>query len=304
MVQKIFTVLLASWLLLMMSTYSLAAVLPVSSSPFILRNSWYSKTDTWYSIEQDKPDVTAFVRNIPPDFTVVGGEYYQNDQTFADLYFQNVDKSDLTYFGGSYLFESGFFVGLNYLKVAPSTTTQLSPGYRVKFKKSGYVALSFDYLSNDYSDTHDIVSYDVDFKLFPKNMKICGELSLPKEGNDPFVNFNANYKVNKRLVVGVDYMSQGGDSAYSAGLTYRVQPFIIDAMLGKTFTENYYQLAGMDNLKNYSIGALYQKYQNDSDPGITIQGKYHLTNGDLILKYTFHNDSYDQVTVLAYERKL
>jgi hypothetical protein len=303
MVQKIFTLLLASWLLLIMSTYSLGAVLPVSS-PFKLGDSWYTKTDTWYSIKQNKPEVNAYARIIPPDFSVVGGEYYRNDQTFADLYFQNISKSNMTYFGGSYLFESGFFVGLNYLKVAPTTETLLSPGYRFKVKEQGYVAVSFDYLSNDDSNTNDIVSYDVDFKLFPKNMKIYGDISLPKEGNDTVVNLNANYKVNNKLVAGAAYMSQGNDNAYSAGLTYTVKSFIIDAKLGKTFIENYYQLAGMDNLKNYSIGALYQKYQNDSAPMITIQGKYHLTNADLILKYTFHNESYDQVSVLAYERKL
>jgi hypothetical protein len=144
----------------------------------------------------------------------------------------------------------------------------------------------------------------VDFKLFPKNMKICGGISLPKEGNDTVINLNANYKVNKSLVAGAGYMSQGSDNAYSAGLTYRVKSFIIDTKLGKNFIENYYQLAGMDNLKNFSIGALFQKYQYDSVPGITIQGKYHLTNADLVLKYTIQNDSYDQVTVLAYERKL
>jgi hypothetical protein len=303
MVQKISTLLLASWLLLIMSTYSLGAV-QTMSSPFELGDSWYSKTDTWYSIKQDKPDVNTYVRNTTPDFSVVGGEYYQNDQTFADLYFQNINRSNMTYFGGSYLFESGFFVGLNYLKLAPTTETLLSPGYRFKVKEQGYVAVSFDYLSNDYSNTNDIVSYDVDFKLFPKNMKICGEINLPKEGNDTVINLNANYKVNNRLVAGADYMSQGSDNAYSAGLTYTVKSFIIDTKLGKTFIENYYQLAGMDNLKNFSIGVLYQKYQNDSDPGITIKGKYHLTNANLILKNTFQNDSYNQVTVLAYERKL
>jgi hypothetical protein len=303
MIQKIFPLFIASCLLFTLSSYSSGAVLPVSS-PFRLGNAWYSKTDTWYSIKQDRPDISAYARSISPDFSVIGGEYYQNDQTFADLYFQNIAKSDLTYFGGSYLFKSGFFAGLNYLNVDPTTETLFSPGYRFKVKKNGYVAVSFDYLSNDYSNTHDIVNYDVDFKLFPQNMKISGEISLPKEGNDTLIYLNGNYKLNKHFVAGADYMSQGSDNAYSAGFTYTVQSFVIDATLGKTFNQNYYQFAGMDNLKKFSLGALYQKYQNDSNPGLTIQGKYHLTKADLILKYTFQNDSYDQATVLAYEKKL
>jgi hypothetical protein len=303
MVQKIVTVFLASWLLFIASACSFAAVLP-ASSPFGLGNSWYTKTDTWYSIQQDHPKVSVYDRNISPNFSVFGGEYYRNDQTFADLYFQDVNHSNLTYFGGSYLLDSGFFTGLHYLKTDPTTETLLSPGYRFKVKQNGYVAVSFDYLSNDNEDIHDIISYDVDFKLFPENMKIYGGISFPKEGNDTVVNLGANYKVRNGLVIGADYQSQGSENAYSAGFTYKIESFIIDAALGKTFTENYYQLAGMDNLKNFSIGALYQKYQNDSDPGITLQGKYHLTKADLILKYTFENDSYNQATVLAYERKL
>jgi hypothetical protein len=303
MVKKFFTLLLASGVLLILSGYSSGAVLPVSS-PFKLGDSWYTKTDTWYSIKPDKPDVSGYALNIPANFSVVGGEYYQNDQSFADLYFQNVSHSNLTYFGGSYLLESGLFVGLHYLEVGPTTETLLAPGYRFKVNQQGYVAVSFDYLSNDYSNTHDIVGFDLDFKLFPKNMKLSGQISFPNQGNDTVINLDTNYQVSNSLVVGADYLSQGSDNAYSAGLTYTVQSFIIDATLGKTFSENYYQLAGTDHLKDFSIGALYQKYQYNSDPMVTIQGKYHLAKADLILKYTFENDTYDQVTVLAYEKKL
>jgi hypothetical protein len=303
MVQKICTLLLVACLLFIMSAYSFGAVHPLSS-PFTLGDSWYSKTDTWYSIKQDQPNVNVYARNITPDFSVVGGEYYQNDQTFADLFYQNINGSDMTYFGGSFLSESGFFIGLNYLEIASITATQLSPGYRFKVDDKGYVALSFDYLSDDYTNTAEIVSYGVNFKLFPESMKIYGEISLPTEGNNTVVNFNANYQVNNRFVAGADFMSQGNDTAYSAGFTYMVQSLIIDGKLGKTFVDHYYQFAGMYNLKKFGIGALYQKYQNDSDPGVTIQGKYHHPKGDFILKYTFENDSYNQVTVLAYERKL
>jgi len=303
MIQKVSALFLASWLLFIISSQSLGAVLPVSS-PFRLGNSWYTKTDTWYSIKQDHSDIHVYARNIPHNFSVVGGEYYRNDQTFADLYFQNISQSKMTYLGGSYLWESGFFCGFNYLNVDPTTEFLVSPGYRFQVKNNGYVAVSFDYLSNDYSDTNDIVSYDVNFKLFPENMKIYGEISLPTEENDTLINLSTHYKVNNHLVAGADFMSQGSFNAYSAGFTYTVQSFIIDATLGKTFVENYYQFAGTDNFKIYSIGALYQKYQNDSDPCVTIQGKYHLSKGDLTLKYTFQNGSYDQATVLAYERKL
>ncbi len=303
MVQRISALFLASWLLFIMTTYSFGAILPVSS-PFQLGNSWYTKTDSWYSINNDKPKVNIYAKNISPNFSIAGGEYYQNDQTFIDLFFQDVNKSNMTYFGGSYLWDSGLFVGLNYLKTATTSETLLSPGYRFTLKDHGYLALSFDYLANDDSDIHDIVSYDVNFKLFPKKMKIYGEICLPKEGNDTIVNLGANYEVRKGLVVGADYMSQGSQDAYSAGLTYKAQSLIIDAALGENFTQNYYQFAATENLKNFSIGALYQKYQNDHDPVITVQGKYHLTKADLILKYTFENDSYNQVTVLAYERRL
>ncbi len=303
MVQRIFALFLASWLLFIMTTYSFGAILPVSS-PFQLGDSWYTKTDSWYSINNEKPKVNIYAKKISPDFSIAGGEYYQNDQTFFDLFSQDINKSNLTYLGGSYLFDSGLFVGLNYLKTATITETLLSPGYRFKLKDNGYLALSFDYLAIDDSDIHDIVSYDVNFKLFPKKMKIYGEIYLPKEGNDTVVNLGANYEVSKGLVVGADYMSQGSQDAYSAGLTYKVQSLIIDAALGKNFTQNYYQFAATENLKNFSMGALYQKYQNDPDPMITVQGKYHLTKADLILKYTFKNDSYNQVTALAYERRL
>jgi hypothetical protein len=303
MAQKIFSLCITTWFVLTLSTCSFGAIQPVSS-PFNLGNSWYSKTDTWYSVGQDSPEVNVYARNISPDFSLAGGEYYKSDQTFADLYFQNVRESRLVYFGGSYLFDSGFFMGLNYVNVEPTTETVLSPGYRFKVRNHGYVAVSFDYQADDYSNTHSVVDFDVDFKLFPKNMKIYGGISLPTNENDTVVNLNANYKVNQKLVAGANFMSHGGAKAYSAGFTYRVKSFIIDTTLGKNFTENYYQLAAMNNLKNFSIGALLQKYQNDSDPGLTVQGKYHLKNADFILKHTLQNDSYAQATVLVYERKL
>lgn len=289
--------------MLIISACSFAAVKPVSAPSQL--EDWNSKTDTWYSIEQDKPDVDAYARNAPPDFSVIGGEYYQNDQTFGDLYFQKINGSNLANFDGSYLFDSGLFVGLDYIKVNQlSETTTFSPGYRFKIGDQGYAAISFDYVSDNFLNTHNIVNYDLDFKLFPKKMMIYGGISLPTAGNVTVINLNANYKVNKTLVVGAGYLSQGSDNAYSAGFTYAIKSWIIDAQLGNYYQDPYYQLAGMANWRKFSLGALYQKYQSYSDPGITIQGKYHLANADLILKYTFQNDSNPQETVLDYQRML
>lgn len=248
-------------------------------------------TDTWYSITPINPYWQLFF-NTRADSRAfsAGGEIFLDDQTFFWLNSSKVYRFELSELSGSYLFESGFFIGFDYYKTPNSHVSLISPGYRFSFNEDSYLAFSLDYESS--SDIHQVAGYDVDLCYYFKSAKLSGEVYRPKAG-DTSIYIEVAFSPAEGWVIGLDYTNI--DNTYSAGFTYTHNPMIIDFQFyNEDDYDDSYKLSGMFDISEHcSLGLEYQKYNDSSDPKVTLKFKFAANNANLKLFYTPENDSWD-----------
>ena len=267
----------------------------------------------WYTIDKDTPGFTARAL-FPKDASHWGLEYYLNDQYFANLNYFDLDDFAVTSFQGSYLFDFGLFVGLDYTDNDGETQGVISSGYRYGFgQDNGYIAASVDYaLSGDltkrYSkDDSGIIDYDIDFKYFTGNWKVYGQLLIPNEdmigpltdwySDDPILDLAANYKINDQYTVGGAITAFDKEFDYNLGvsgtfdklgaeLRYRSanwdgdnETYWVDANVMYSFTDQ------------FRAGFQVTKAKDINDPYLYAKAKFTV-NDDNALKfvYQFEND--------------
>lgn len=176
--------------------------------------------DHWYSVEEEEdPFVNGSVSSNEDQDTFWEGAYYRNDQTF----FGFAHHEDYTLLRGSYLWESGFFLGLQYEDEHgyDATMWRVSPGYRWNLDR-GYLAFSLNLgrQSQDVMDGYDAhinqKGLDVSWVYYPTNMKIKmdmewarydGSASSPRlvqtmEADQFWFEPEVNFKITDSLVVG------------------------------------------------------------------------------------------------------
>jgi hypothetical protein len=141
-------------------------------------------TDTWYSVTPQESYWQLFCNKYTHhDTYFTGGELYQNDQTFLQVYSGNVygifENMGLA---ASYLFDSGFFIGLSDLKMNGSNQTTISPGYRFSLNENSYAALSLDYTSA--LNTNKVTGYELDLQYYLDNAKLRARIYNPVSGDN------------------------------------------------------------------------------------------------------------------------
>lgn len=177
--------------------------------------------ERWYSVDdEEQPFVQGeiFAREGGP--WLWEGSYYLNDQTFFLLSHSN----EITYCSGSYLWESGFFLGIGYDDVhgVDAKAWEYSPGYRWNLDR-GYLALSLNYQResinhSEYSKSKaNLKGIEATWIYYPENMKIRTNLqwdrretSIEHFENELYVDdrysnvsYSVNYKIGDNLVVGI-----------------------------------------------------------------------------------------------------
>lgn len=177
--------------------------------------------DRWFTVDdEEEPFVEGFVTHDDSE-TVWQGAYYRNDQTFFRLSY----VEDMPYLDGSYLWDSGFFLGLGYGKangVLDRSSWVISPGYRWDLDR-GYLALSLDYQRDKQNSLEDFNSkisnngLELSWVYYPDRMKIKTNLQWMKAdvnasilNNEQFGKMNVfridplvDFKVSDNLVIGV-----------------------------------------------------------------------------------------------------
>ncbi len=271
--------------------------------------------DGWYTIDKDSPGAT--VRALfPKNDSYWGIEYYQNDQHFANLnYF---DDDTVTSFQGSYLFDIGLFVGVDYADHDGDTQGIISPGYRYAFGgDKGYIAASVDYaLSGDLTkrfakDDSGIVDYDLDFKYFTDNLKVYGQLLIPNDdmigplnqfiSDDPILDLAANYRLNENYVVGGALTAYDKEFDYNLGVTGTFDKLGAEVRYRSANYDGDNQDYGIDANILYSFteqvraGFQVTKAKGIDDPYLYAKAKITI-NDDHALKliYQFKNNDADE----------
>lgn len=306
---RIFAVLLAAVsLVLLLPVYALGAIHNFGDG--------YTRTDTWFRITPDKPYIEAHYRNMgstSPE-TLLGFEYYQNDQTFVDFNSYKEGTVNWTYVYGSYLTSFGLFAGLNlYSHTYPGYSfqdTKISPGYRLALDDQSYVAISLDYYSSE--TLKDILDYEINARYYTDKMKVFGDIvsyTKPTYGTDR-VYLGINYQVAKPVVVGGSLSTSEASNTLLVGGTYQSDLVIIDGQISNYSPKigdgsNQINLSGMFLLgDNFKVGAQYLKNSTVDDAALTLKAKMEMEKSSFTLKYTPKNDSFLSSMSLSYQQQL
>jgi hypothetical protein len=301
-------------------------------NPFLMDDFSGPSFEGWYSIEKDSPSVTT--RGLfPENYDLYGFEYFQNDQTFANLTYFSPDNGDSeTYLKGSYLFENNFFVGLDYGTDGDVSHSTLSPGYRFNFGDDGYMAVSLDYAADDdyllYVDKG-IIDYEITAKYYTDLSRIYGQIVIPNEDvvvtDKTFFYVGGAYKLSDNVVLGANFTNGPKLVLYPYyGLVWTdctTYDLGATATFDKLGVELKYEVTSYDDLNDEtnatSLNALYSftdniraglqatKQENVDDPDLYAKIKYTVDDtNSIILIHKFANDSIaddDGVTYLRWD---
>lgn len=256
-------------------------------------------TDTWFTIEDKNQYVEGDI-NSCNDSSAFDLEYFKNDQTFADFTSAKIQNDTETFIQGSYLFEPGFFVGVESISRKNQTiTTTIAPGYRYNFNKKNYAAASFDYTSSQ--NTTEITNFEIEGKYYEKNLKSYGSLSFPKNQSTE-LNGELDYKISNDLTVGGYLNSYDGTTTIFFGGTYftvvnKGNKLIIDGMLGSGANTTIFQLSGMYNpVEKFNIGG---EFVSSNGSQLTLKANYTLQKVKLVFKYALQSSNIPSTLILA-----
>ncbi|HEX2952548.1 MAG TPA: hypothetical protein VHR47_01020 [Bacillota bacterium] len=260
---KKFIIILVAVLLMSLIQISAvcAAVHPRSKS---IQNQWFTVD------EEETPYVEGLVSKNDDDDWTWFGQYYDNDQTYFNF---NCNDSN-TGMSGSYLWNNGFFLGLEYGDFNNGDDSGdswgIHPGYRWNLDR-GYIAFSIDYDKRNEDgrrfnkrDTEQ-KGLELNYVYYPENLKINTDLILAKSntsatfdrGNEVselkqlLFDQTLNYKIAENLVLGfgLTYNRRQGEFSYSDNngyhrLTDEEYSTVYSGFTGFTWEPKYFILNG------------------------------------------------------------
>lgn len=268
-------------------------------------------TDTRFTTE---PDPAKFWGNgfvVTDQVSFIGLGYYQDDFIFAEVANISPDSSDsATLIRGSYLFDFGLLVGLDYCSdYSGATAYVIAPGYAYKFDDNSYAALSLDYLSAPDEDFNEVVAYDLDFKYYGDGIKAYLQYYIVTDEN-PFVpddvyDIGLAYQVSDEVTIGLSGYGWSDETNLFAGLTWINDLVIFDAGIGSDTgdDETYYDLSAIFKFaETMGAGLEYLQYSEDDDAQIIIKFRYLTDESKFGLNYGLENDTYPAMYNLTYQQ--
>ncbi len=294
-------------LVLLISINTLGAVRSLGDGP--------ATVDHWYSIEPDTPYFLGNFYGINQEtdpIQILNFEIYKNDQTFFTYNYNFVGPISTLNLSGSFLFDSGFFIGVRSTTVEDHSMylyghqTTLSPGYRAAIDENSYLAASFDFVSTRFESK--IIAYDFSGKIFAEGFKITGDFSYYPDTERVNAALEGALVVSEHVVAGMDanYSSATQVIDYTAGLTYAGEPLTVDAQTGyiSEYTDYFYSINGVFNVSDFlHFGATYTKYNQDLNGCLVLKAQFGTDHSKFVLKYNSANNTYYEALTLAYEYK-
>jgi hypothetical protein len=266
----------------------------------------FDSIDTWYSVEPKDPYWQARFHNASDDeLSQLAAEIFINDQFFLTTGFESYDDADTGYLQGSYLFDSNFFVGIEFDLADDSDDNKykVSPGYRYDILTNGYLAFSFDFEAGDgYEDITGLETY---FKYYSKDTKTIAQVYKPRNGQIA-IDGRFNFKADRNTVLGCNYRNNETEIEYNAGLTWSSKPFVLDLSLGEygaKGTDKYgrFKTNFMYNFnKEIGLGVGYERDEQYSDPQFVFNTKYSTPSGKFKFIYAPKTENRSNEFTLAY----
>lgn len=277
--------------------------------------------DSWYTTTPEDPYFKAAYFRIEDTVSRVSGEYYLSDFTFAGIGYTVPDSSTSVEWSmgllGSYLFDFGLFVGLEYGFMEPGPTPpayesyyNLSVGYCYELGENSYIALSVNYNSVPDVDFSEIVGYDIDLVYYFDNGRAYFQYYLPTDENtildDDAYDLGVAFLVAEEIVLGFNYSAADTDYEYDLGLTWSPAFMVLDFQYGGT---------EMDDDNFYAVGALFHLNElfhlgfnwnqpNNAEAQVTLKFKYTTDMAQFLLAYVLENDDDPARYYLAYKMTL
>ncbi len=310
--KKLLLLTLVGALMLLVSGSALAAIHNVTGDFTNYPSDLISLPDFdgWYTIDHDRPG--ARVDYLKQDeIWGLGGEYYGDDQTFADLFYTSLGGGDYTITGlrGSYKWANGLFLGLDYYAADDNFWgnfghTTVDAGYRWDIDSNGsYLATSVDYVAHVdnimlTSYQTGVLGYELDLKHFTDTTKVLGQFYFPNKDvygdvdnefalsvsvklNDNYTlgagMYNNNYGAYDEIGVTAAFDALGAEARYR----YSTDGWKnVEGQVMYSFTDNF--RAGIDLLKQDGC----------DDPYVSVKVKYTINDAqDLKFIYQLKNDS-------------
>jgi hypothetical protein len=262
------------------------------------------KFDTWYTIS-GKAKSIEFAGIQGESFTILGAEYYQNDQTFLG-YLKNDGSSILS---GSYLFKNNVFVGMMYMS-GNSDATEISAGYRWDWGQEGYVALSWDYFSTPINS--ETLGYELNGIYYAESYKFFGQIYYVDLLDEVVYNVGFNYQTSDTFVFGLSinkvFILFGPGEYYTAGFSWTPDFMVLDvkvysfedddatvSMINAVFSATDALDLGLESVSS----------SDDDDVYYYLKAKYALKNGAALKgSYLLGNDDHDSALFLGYQKDL
>jgi hypothetical protein len=270
------------------------------------------RTDTWYTIEPNRPYCQMGLKVIPDknleDYFSAFGEFSTNDQTFftvsakRDQIFDGnhyIQDRRITQFNGSYLFQNGIFVGMATLSNNNNNATVFSPGYRYNLNDNSYMAFSLDYIDSEVQK--EILSYELNCRYYWDRAKFIGNVYSTND-DQILVQGETAFQVFDGLVTGINLIRNRTGNYFDVGATWSLGSIIIDTKFFQDEdNEHCYQVNGMFNfIDSVGIGALCQKFEIIDEPRYTVFAKYTTGHGKFKLAYTPQNGNWAQTCSVSY----
>jgi hypothetical protein len=262
----------------------------------------------WYYITQDRPAAT--VRGAFGDGYAFGAELFQTDQSFIDFYYYDPDDSgSYLYLKGSYLYETGFFVGVDY----GDSQLTVAPGYRFDLDDHYYIAASLDYALNHQYSTSDsengyqssgLIDLEVNGRYYDTDRRFYGQLIIPNGSvagsDDLFLLGGGAYQYNNNIVIGANLISRGNYNYFDIGFSA-----VFDQLGAELRYINADDCVIIDANVLYSFapdiraGLEVRDRDDEDDPDIILKGKFRVDRQTtVILMQQLQNDT---VTYLCWD---
>jgi hypothetical protein len=282
------------------------SVVSLASGAIHSNEGEFDSIDTWYSIDPKIPYWQARFHNASNDeLSQLAAEIFINDQTFLTAGFERYTDTNTSYLQGGYLFDSNFFVGVEFDLTDDSHDNKykISPGYRYDLLTNGYLAFSFDFESGDGDE--DITGLETYFKYYTKNTKTVAQVY--KERNDRIAfNGSFNFKADRNTVLGCNYRNNETEIGYNAGVTWSSKPFVLDLCLGEYGPKgtDKYGLFKTNFMYNYNkeigLSVGYERDEQYSDPQFAFNIKYSTPGGKFKFSFSPQTEHRSNKFTLAY----
>lgn len=253
----------------------------------VIQNLTQPGTEPRYDIEREQPNLGAGLSWCIND-PLYNLDYFLNEQTYAgfNIALPPPDEGFGTIINvyGSYLFNFGLFVGMDYYAWGESNAElTISPGYRFNLQNKGYLAARLNFANGNTSSG--IYSYQLEGQYYNETMLMTGQIVLPKDSLTTIV-AGANFKTNDELIWGIN-CGTGKQFDCTAGFTWSKNDWAVETTLGTSANAFYYDVNGLYKIsEQFSLG-LEGKSENVNSL-ITFKAKYQSKLFNLNLMYDFN----------------